>query len=79
MVLNKKKASMAEQADAPDLKSVDLKSREGSIPSAGTIRFKDMKVHVCDKVYPANMPYIIPKMFKFCPFCGIAIQKGGEV
>jgi hypothetical protein len=29
-----------------------------------------MSIHICDKVYPVNMPYLIPKGFKYCPFCG---------
>jgi len=73
-----------------DLKSNEPKTREGSSPSSGTITgvdfstgesktvaiiyFHGMPVHICEKVYPIDKPYLIPKDFKFCPFCGEKIQ-----
>jgi hypothetical protein len=34
------------------------------------LRILDIPVHVCDKVYPKNKPYLLPNWIKVCPFCG---------
>lgn len=34
------------------------------------MKFMDIPVHICDKVYPKDKPYLVSSKQANCPFCG---------